>query len=138
MATFNQKLAISAGSALVFLLINLPQTYKLTNQLLGSLFGSLWNSATSCPTTVGIILHAAVFFLVTYLSMGRYASKHIKVRRSLIAALVFLVLSSPFAYKTVRSILGPAIADPNGCPRQAGLDVHTLVYTGILTAMMYR
>jgi tRNA(Ile)-lysidine synthetase-like protein len=34
MSTFSQKLAISMGSAALFTLINLPQTYKLTNSIL--------------------------------------------------------------------------------------------------------
>jgi hypothetical protein len=55
------KFLISLVSALIFFLIASPETYQLTRQL----FGSWVSGPTGCASTLGLALHAVVFFLVT-------------------------------------------------------------------------
>jgi hypothetical protein len=57
----------SIKAALLFLIIGSPFMYKLTQQLLGSLFTI---SSKGCPTTAGLLLHAVVLGLISYLLMG--------------------------------------------------------------------
>ena len=56
MPSLQTKLTISLGSAALFVLINLPATYRLTNQLLGGLVGPLYSNG--CPTMLGMAVHA--------------------------------------------------------------------------------
>ena len=128
MSTFYQKLSISASSALLFLIVNLPIIYQLTDKIFGGLL-----SDNKCPTTKGILLHTLVFFLVTYLSMGGNAPPSIKAGRALSASLVFLLLTSPFGYNITSSLFKHTIQ----CSTQEGLLLHTIIYTGILTLLMY-
>lgn len=58
------KLRISLISGLVFLIIASPQLYNATQYLLGRLFTVA--SPSGCPTVAGLLLHTAVFVLVTY------------------------------------------------------------------------
>lgn len=56
-----------------------------------------------------------------------------KIRYSIHAALLFLIVSSPFLYRLVQSILGRVItvADHSGCPTHSGLLIHSAVF-GVL------
>lgn len=133
MVSFNKKLTISAGSAVLFALINLPQVYKLTQTFTGL---NVFNLSTNCPTSLGLLVHALVFFAISYFSMGNIANKGIKIKHSLYGALIFFLLSSPAMFKFIGSIL-PNIANSNGCPTLFGIIVHALVYCGVLVAVMY-
>lgn len=67
-----------------------------------------------------------------------------KVQASLIAALLFFVISSPFTYKLVDSVIGGIVSSiapqlssffkiaEAGCPTNYGLAVHAAVY-GLVT-----
>ena len=55
------KFLISLVSALIFFLIASPETYQLTRQV----FGNWVSGPTGCASTMGLMLHAVVFFLVT-------------------------------------------------------------------------
>jgi len=57
--------SIKAG--LLFLIIGSPFMYKLTQKLLG---GLLTISSKGCPTMGGLVLHAIVLGLITYILMG--------------------------------------------------------------------
>jgi hypothetical protein len=57
----------SIKAALLFLIIGSPLMYKLTQQLLGGLFTI---SSKGCPTMGGLVLHAVVLGLITYVLMG--------------------------------------------------------------------
>ncbi len=57
----------SIKAALLFLIIGSPFMYKLTQQLLGGLFTI---SSKGCPTMGGLVLHAVVLGLITYVLMG--------------------------------------------------------------------
>jgi hypothetical protein len=65
MASTSIKIYATIQSIIVFLLISLPFTYKLTNGLLGGIIGKLADSA-GCPTTLGLFIHAIVFGFIIY------------------------------------------------------------------------
>jgi hypothetical protein len=65
MASTEVKIYATIQSIIVFLIISLPFTYKLTNGLLGGIIGKLADS-TGCPTTLGLFIHAIVFGLIIY------------------------------------------------------------------------
>jgi hypothetical protein len=70
-----------------------------------------------------------------------------KVQASLIAALLFFVISSPFTYKLVDSLVGGIVSSiapqaasffkiaEAGCPTNYGLAVHAVVF-GLVTYVM--
>jgi hypothetical protein len=60
-----------------------------------------------------------------------------KILYSIQAALVFLVISSPFVYKLTDSLFGNIFdISVNGCPTIAGLLLHTVVYGIVVYVMM--
>ena len=62
-----------------------------------------------------------------------------KLMVSVISALLFALISSPFLYKFVNKVtsgLGLSIADSNGCPNNYGLLVHTIVFGIIVRLIM--
>ncbi len=65
-------------------------------------------------------------------------SLEIEVQSTLLAMIVFAVVSYPGTYKLVQSLLGGVlgkIADSSGCPTTLGLVVHTLVF-GLVTSVL--
>ena len=135
MSTFQQKLRISLGSAALFALINLPATYKLTNNLLPF---NLYNETTNCPTSTGLLVHTVVFFLVTLVSMsGAYIDQGTKIKHSLYGSLIFFFISSPAMYSFVGGLFGSNFADFNGCPTLYGVLLHAFVYAAALVGVMY-
>ena len=134
MASFNKKLSISIGSAALFMLLNSPTIYKITNNLSGL---SLYNVITGCPTYLGLLVHAVVFFAISYFSMGGVARTGIKLKHSLYGTLIFFLISNPATFKFVASILGNGIADSHGCPTNVGIVLHAIVYCAFLVAVMY-
>ena len=71
---FSKKVMHSLFLAVLFFVVSSPMTYKLVDNLVGGVVGSIIPqfSATfkvamaGCPTTYGLALHAAVFGLVSY------------------------------------------------------------------------
>ena len=135
MATFGQKLSISIKSALLFAVVNLPQVYKLTDSVLPI---NLFNSGTNCPTNTGLLVHAIVFFVLTFLSMSFATARlGIKLKHSLYGTLIFFLISSPAMYSFVGSVLGDQFADSNGCPTMLGVVLHAAVFCAALVGVMY-
>ncbi len=135
MATFSQKLGISLGSAALFAIVNMPGTYKFTDNIL--VFDT-YNATTNCPTNIGLIIHAIVFFALTFLTMGNpLENTGIKLKHSIYGALIFFLVSSPAVFSLVGSILGRQFADANGCPTTQGVLLHALVYCAALVGVMY-
>jgi len=135
MTTLASKISISFGSAILFTLINLPQTYKLTNKLLHF---NLYNLHTNCPTHIGLLLHTIVFFVLTYLSMGNpYIKSGIKLKHTLYGTLIFYLLSSPAIFSFIGSILGRQYASAAGCPTLLGVLFNAFLYCIFLVAVMY-
>lgn len=67
MASESQIISRTIRSMIIFLLVSLPFTYKLTNRLLGGI-GKLAD-ASGCPTGLGLIIHSLVFGLIIYCFM---------------------------------------------------------------------
>jgi hypothetical protein len=67
-------------AALLFYVISSPFTYRIVDQVVGSVVGAVFPQFTSmfkiaeagCPTNYGLIVHAAVFGLVSYYLMGGF------------------------------------------------------------------
>ena len=65
-----QKWVISAWSALAFIVISNPFTYKLTNFIFGSIsFQFKTLNSNGCPTLFGLLLHTVVFFFLVRIMM---------------------------------------------------------------------
>ena len=68
MSTQQEKILYSVKAGLLFLIVSLPVTYKLTN-MVGTKIGLPYSDEKGCPTMAGLIVHTLVFTLLTYLSM---------------------------------------------------------------------
>ena len=58
---------------------------------------------------------------------------------SIISGLLFLLIASPFLFKTVNSLtqsVGLTIASPFGCPNTAGLLLHSIVFILVVRLLM--
>ena len=64
-ASSNRKIFATIQAMIVFLLVSLPITYKITNHLLGGIIGKLADSYGN-PTTLGLLIHSVVFGLIVY------------------------------------------------------------------------
>ncbi len=62
------KIYASIQAVVVFLLVSLPFTYKITNGLLGGIIGRLADSS-GCPTMLGLLVHSIVYGLIVYALM---------------------------------------------------------------------
>jgi hypothetical protein len=69
MASTSVKISATIQCIILFILVSMPMTYKLTNRLFGGMIGSLADSH-GCPTGLGIFIHSLVFGLITYILMG--------------------------------------------------------------------
>lgn len=135
MSTFEEKVKISMFSALIFGLVNLPRTYQFTNSLVQNRF---YDDVAKCPTNLGLVIHAIVFFVITMLSMGDPREKTgIKIKHSLCGTLIFYLLSSPAIFSLTGSIFGSQIANEAGCPTLMGVGLHALVYFAVLLGVMH-
>jgi len=65
MASTYTQISATIQSILLFVIISLPYTYKLTDNLLGGLIGRLADGS-GCPTTLGLLVHSLVFGLIVY------------------------------------------------------------------------
>ena len=66
--TIDKKISATIQSMIIFIIISLPITYKLTNSLFGNIIGKLADYY-GCPTTLGLIVHAIVFGLIVFCLM---------------------------------------------------------------------
>jgi hypothetical protein len=55
---------------------------------------------------------------------------------SLMSALIFFVVANPETFILMRRLLGQWVAGPNGCPKFAGLILHTVVFLLIVWGIM--
>lgn len=130
MSQLQEKLYISIFSAFLFALVSLPDTYKLTNNVVNTY-------SNGCPTGNGLLLHTFVFFLLTFLSMSMSnGSTGLKLKFSIYGALIFFLIASPAMFGLTGSIFGDSIAY-GGCPTISGVLLHALVFCIALTGLMY-
>ncbi len=66
--SFALMLKYAIYSTLVYFLLSSPEVYKFTDGLIGQYTGALTNG--DCPTTTGLAIHTAVYFVVLVLMMG--------------------------------------------------------------------
>lgn len=74
---FSRKVQASLVAALMFFVISSPFTYKLVDGLVGTVVRALIPQAAGffkiaeagCPTNYGLMVHAAVYGLLTYFLM---------------------------------------------------------------------
>lgn len=112
--------------AAAFIIFNLPQVFALTDKLLGWVVGPLVQSG--CPTSLGLIVHALVFYLVLRWLFRDMAGSHMFALK---ATILFALISSPMAFRLVRNVLKD-VASATGCPTTKGLIVHGAVYAASL------
>jgi hypothetical protein len=55
---------------------------------------------------------------------------------SLMSALIFFVVANPETFILMRRLLGQWVAGPNGCPKFAGLILHTIVFMLVVWGIM--
>lgn len=67
MTDTKQKIMISLFAVLLFVIVSLPWTYRMTDKIFGQWQHTI--DAHGCPTPFGLGLHAFVFFLLTLGSM---------------------------------------------------------------------
>lgn len=133
MSTLEQKIKISVGSAAVLALVNLPQVYKFTNNLLPF---NTFNEATGCPTNTGRLVHILVFALLSYLTMSNAnVDDGTKLKHTIYSALIAYFVTSPPVYSFVDSLLGSRT--PGSCPTPVRVIVQSLFYAAALTGIMY-
>ena len=63
------KWQISIFSAIIFIFVIHPYTYKFTQELLGRFLGKLAD-ANGCPTNLGLFVHIIVYILLVRGSMN--------------------------------------------------------------------
>jgi hypothetical protein len=68
MVRLSQKHSATLQAVFLFFLISNPFTYRLTNSLLSGLIGRL-SDPSGCPTSLGIVVHSAVFGAIVYALM---------------------------------------------------------------------
>jgi hypothetical protein len=69
MVSSSVKLSATIQSVIVFIIVSLPITYKITNHIFGRFIGKLCDNL-GCPTALGIFIHSIVFGLIIYALMG--------------------------------------------------------------------
>jgi hypothetical protein len=65
MVSASLRISATIQSIIVFLLISLPLTYRITNGLLGGIIGKL-AEPSGCPTALGLFVHSIVFGFIVY------------------------------------------------------------------------
>jgi hypothetical protein len=63
------KWKFSLIGAILLLIVMNPFTYKLVQNLLGGIIGKIADSASGCPTTLGLFVHTLVYLVLVRYSM---------------------------------------------------------------------
>jgi hypothetical protein len=77
------RIFYSIQAALVFIVVSSPILYNLVQSVVGRLFTV---AVKGCPTVAGLVLHAVVFALVTYLLMVFQETKAVEVPMPVVVA----------------------------------------------------
>jgi hypothetical protein len=134
MSSFYEKLGISAFSAIIFALINLPASYGLSSKYVRQDIIDL----SGCPTSKGILIHTIVFLVLSFLMMGNPLKEPlIKLKYSIYGALLFFLFSSPVMYSVTSALTDGLTASENGCQTNMGVIIHAIIYSFALIGMTY-
>ncbi len=76
----SRKMQAALTAALLFYVISSPFTYRIVDQIVGNIVGAIVPQFTTtfkvaeagCPTNYGLMVHAAVFGLISYYLMGGF------------------------------------------------------------------
>lgn len=80
MLGLSRKMQAALTAALLFYVISSPFTYRIVDQVVGSVVGAVVPQFTTlfkiaeggCPTNYGLIVHAVVFGVLSYYLMGGF------------------------------------------------------------------
>lgn len=131
-----KKIIYAAISALFFVAVSLPDTYKQTNRLTHTI-------DDNCPTAAGKFIHTAVFFILNVVMMkiaesykeSGHLSNGLIAKYAFYGALLFFLVSSSDTYRLTSQLFGGKIGS-NGCPSMTGILVHAVVFAALLVLMM--
>ena len=128
MATLEQKVKISLGSAGLFFLLNSPNSYKFVSNILNT---KLFEN--NCPNHLGIFINTILFFGFTYISMGDpFKDSFFKLKNTTYGSLIYFLISSPTIYHISNKLL-----NFDDCRNTVSLLVHSAIYFLILVGVMY-
>lgn len=128
---FSDKLMISLMSAAFAFGINSKYAYNLTNSLVPTV------NSQGCPTGLGFLLHTLVFAVISYLRMRNLDKPDdVKLAYSIYGALI-LNFAFSSGMKTLVKMVIPSVVDSDNCLTMAGIGIHSLIYAGLLTGVMY-
>lgn len=117
MSSFKNKLLISLLSSSIFLLVSLPNTYKL-----------LFNN--NCPTNNSRLIHTLIFSTISFLTMiGSKTDNGVKLKHTIYGTLIYYFISSPELYSLTTSNYN--------CPKLLNIIIHTVFYCLALIGVMY-
>lgn len=120
----------------LFLLLNLPLAYEITNNLFR---GIVSTSNTGCLNITGHLTHSIIFFIFTLalMSLTNIFTDSFKrltvwdmVKYTFCTTLLFYILSDKDTYKLIAERVDPKYA-VDGCPTNSGVLVHTAIFFGI-------
>lgn len=146
--TLYKKFTWSALTAAVFVAVSIPQLYQQTGALTGlDTSTKSEGSSNFCPTPVGKLVHAGVFFIVMFMliklaiqqkwgcvTCGK--SDAMIAKYAIRATLIFLLVSSTDAYQLTR-YFDKNIASDKGCPSLTGVIVHGVIVLLLVLFSMY-
>jgi hypothetical protein len=135
MTTLQNKIQISAFSALIFAIVNSHQAYNVTNKIFKN---KLYNNITECSTNNGKVLHTIIFFVLILLSMGNLTDKTgIKIKRAIYGTLIYYLVSSAAFFSLIKFVFGSKILNNEGCPSSFGVGISSIIYCLFLIGVMY-
>jgi hypothetical protein len=67
---------------------------------------------------------------------GMKKSDAVKMKYSLMSALIFFLVANPETFKLTRSLFGGWVAGEGGCPQAGGLFLHSFVFMVIIFGLM--
>jgi hypothetical protein len=141
--SLGDKIVISLRVALIFLVVSLPFTYGLTDKY--NKYIDISNGFNNCPTIIGKLVHAVIFFILNLVIMKYYNYQReekekkplgLMLKYAYYGTLIAYFLSDNDTYKLTNALVG-GTSDFNGCPTLQGVLVHSAIYVAILTGVMY-
>lgn len=124
-AKAQQKFLISLMSALVFFVIANPDTFRLTRRV----FGTWVSTPTGCPSARGLVLHTAVFLLVTWGMMNIKKEKY-EIQENVRIKVRDTIAPSPEDEEVAPSAPPPMVEAPTPLPG-FGEDQFAMIDTGL-------